>query len=304
MIIQQIKWFFSRVAVIYLVIFIFCLTCLDLKTLDERIKVRRLNSAARDFSQLILFEKGLMAKDEKVSWQGYKDYFELILQYVPDDMIAKQFLGYVSYYVGDEARAIKLYKDVAQLGGQDVFWPDYNLGVIYYKKGMWTESAQYLFKAIGANPKLTAFLVQTSIIYRQVSASPYFKYTYGQQLENALEKSYILLLSTLNHLKQYDKMIILANSALGRGLPCKDALYLYLGVGLLEEGQLAQAEQFFQKSLLIEKNNPEVYYYMANIYKTMGRLKEAQNLLEVSLMLHRQNNPRFPYDRSINPRFF
>ena len=221
----MIQWLTSRVAVIYLIVFLFCATCVDMKMLDMRIKVRHLNDAIPDFSGLIIFSKDQNAKKD-MDWRPYKNYFELILRYMPDDAITKQLLGYVDYYSGKEQKAIDLFKSSAVMNGQSLFWSDYNLGVLYYKKQMWPQAAEYLLKAIESNPKLTVFLMQNSIVYKQIFISPYFKYSLNDEINDAQSKAYILLLSCMHSMKQYDKMILISNLAIANhNLSYKDAFY-------------------------------------------------------------------------------
>ena len=178
--------------------------------LDMRIKTRHLNDAIPDFSGMIIFSKEPNAKKD-LDWKPYKDYFELILRYLPDDVITKQLLGFVDYNCGQEQKAIGLFKSSTAINGQLLFWSNYNLGVIYYKKGMWSQAAEYLFKAISSNPKLTLILMQNSTVYKQILANSYFKYTLSDEIDDAQSQAYILLLSSLNYLRQYNKMILLAN---------------------------------------------------------------------------------------------
>ena len=77
---------------IYVILFIFCLTCVDFKTLDMRIKIRHLNDAIPDFSDMIIFSKDQNAKKD-IDWKPYKNYFELILSYMPDDLITNNCSG-------------------------------------------------------------------------------------------------------------------------------------------------------------------------------------------------------------------
>lgn len=51
------QWLISRVALVYIVIIIFCFTCVDLKMVEMRIKVKHLNGAMPDFSDIIVFSK-------------------------------------------------------------------------------------------------------------------------------------------------------------------------------------------------------------------------------------------------------
>ena len=303
LIVNMLQWLCSRVAVIYIVVFVFCITCVDLKMLDMRIKTRRLNDSIPDFSQMILFSKYQSVKN--MDWKPYKKYFEIILQYIPDDLVTKNLLGFVDYYMGDENKAINLFKSSSEVSGKNIFWSNYNLGVIYYKDGKWPQAAEYLFKAVSSSPNLNLYLMKNTQVYRQIFVSPYFKYSISDEIEDAQSHAYILLLSSLHYMKQYEKMILIANLSIeNEELSCKDAYYYYEGLGFFEEGQMGKAFLLFQKSLSIEKNNPDVYYYMANIYQNAGQLQQAKDFLEVSYALHQKNDPRFPLDRNVNLRFF
>ena len=191
------------------------------------------------------------------------------------------------------------------MNGHHLFWPNYNLGVIYYKKGMWPQAAEYLLKAVSSNSQLMVLLMQSSIVYKQIVANPDFIYSLDEGINNAKSKAYILLLSSLKNMGQYDKMITIADMGISdQKLSYKDSMYYYAGLSFYETGQPQKAFMFFQKSLTIEKNNPDVYYYIANIYQKAGQQNYARDFFEVSYALHQKNDPRFPYEAQVNLRFF
>lgn len=302
--INAIQWLISRVGVIYVIIFIFSLTCVDFKMLDMRIKTRHLNDAIPDFSDMIVFSKD-RSSEKNINWNPYKNYFELIRSYMPSDLVSRQLLGYVDFYSGEEQKAIELFKSSSEIDGHLLFLSNYNLGVLYYKKQMWPQAAEYLLKAITSNTQLGILLMNNSIVYKQIFISPYFKYSLNDELNDAQSRAYILLLSSLHYLGQYDKMILIANAAIGnQNLSYKDAFYFYEGLGFYEMGQIQKAFLLFGKSLTLEKDNPDVYYYIASIYQRGGELKQAQYFLQTSYALHQKNDPRFPYDKQLNLCFF
>jgi len=299
-----VQWVFSRVAVVYIVLFIFCLTCVDTKMLDMRIKIRHLNDAIPDFSNMIVFSK-VRHEKSAMNWRLYKDYFELILHYMPDDVVTGQLLGYVDFYEGQEQKAIDLFKGSLSVKGQALFWSNYNLGVIYYKKGMWPQSADYLFKAITSNLQLTVLLMENSMVYKQIFSSNAFHYSLGDEIKDAQAHAYILLLSSLQHMGQYEKMLAVSNLALeNKELSDQDAFYYYTGLAFFDMGQMEKAFLFFQKSLMLEKNDPDVYFYIANIYQNAGKAEQARYFLQASYLLHQKNDPRFPYEAQAELRFF
>lgn len=298
------QWLFSRIALVYVIVFIFCLTCVDMKTLEMRIKTRHLNDAIPDFSDMIIFSKDQEAR-KGIDWRPYKDYFQLILDYIPNDMITKQLLGYVDFYSGQEQKAIDLFKNSSAVSGRMLFWSNYNLGVIYYKKGMWPQAAGYLLNAVSANPRLTLLFMENSIVYRQIRASIYFKYSLTDEINEAQGNAYLLLLSSLYHMGQYDKVIEIAKLGLdNQRLSQKGAFYYYAALSYYATGQIEKAFLLFEKSQQLDRDNPDVYYYLADIYQHAGRLQEAQYSLQISYALHQKKDPRFPYGAAINLRFF
>ncbi len=299
-----VQWLAGRVAVIYLIVFIFSLTCMDLKTVAERIKVRHLNDSIPDFSDLIIFSKDHNAKKD-INWEPYQDYFKLILSYLPDDVITRQLLGYVDYYAGHEQKAVELFKNSSQMNGKFLFWPNYDLGVIYFKKAMWPQAAEYFMNAISSNTRLSLLLIQDSMVYKQILASPFFKYPLNDGINDAHSRAYILLLSSMYHMKQFTRMIAISNLGLeNQGLAYKDALYYYDGLAFYEMGEYKNAFLLFQESLSREKDNPDVYYYIADIYQKAGQLEHARDLLQISYALHQKNDPRFPYEAQADLRFY
>lgn len=300
----MIQWLICRVAVIYFVLFVFSLTCVDLKTLDMRSKARRLNEAVPNFTDMINSSVGKNAMKD-INWSPYRNYFELILRYVPNDAITEQLLGYVDYYSNQKERCVQLLKSASMMKGQNLFWPNYNAGVVYYKMGLWPQAAEYLFKAISSNPKLMRILMQDSIVYKQIFATPAFSYNLDEGMINAKSKAYILLLSSLYSMRQYDKVMILADLALAdKELLDRDAFYFYDALAYFQLGQMDRAFMLLQKSLTIEKDNPDVYYYMANIFQKAGQVEQAREFLQVSYALHQKNDPRFPYETQVNLHFF
>jgi tetratricopeptide (TPR) repeat protein len=170
---------------------------------------------------------------------------------------------------------------------------------------MWSQAVEYLLKAIESNPQLTAIIMQNATVYKQIFASPVFGYSLANETADAQSDAYILLLSSLRALGQYDKMLVIASNAIARGdLHKKDAFYYYAGIGFLGLDQTQKAFLFFQKSLSIEKNNPDVYFYIAEIYQKTSEGAQARNALGVSYSLHQKNDPRFPYDQNVDLRFF
>ena len=300
---RPLQWLTSRIAVIYIVLFVLILTCVDIHTVEKRNKIRHLNGISPDFTQMNNFLTHQVPKPA-MNWVPYKNYFELVLRYMPQDAIAQELLGYVYYYMGQENKAIALLKSASNFS-DNLFWPNYNLGVIYYKKGMYEQSFDYMSKAIAANPQGTVGYMYSSVMYRQIFFRYSSKLDVKEQLNDAFGLAYILMEASLQHLQRYDQMLMIAASAVShKEFPYQDAHALYAGIACLELRQADKAVLLFERSLNLEKNNPLVYVYLAQIYKAIGKEQAGQELLKISQDIRMKNEGRFPYDQNIELRYF
>jgi tetratricopeptide (TPR) repeat protein len=198
-----------------------------------------------------------------------------------------------------------MFQRSSAIDGHALFWPNYDLGVVYYKNGDWAQAAGHLFQAVSANPRLTVIMMQDSMVYRQMFGSPYFRFSLKDEVIEAQSRAFVLLLSSLLHAGQYEKMFIVSQLALSNpDLSYKDAFYFYAGMAFYMKGQLDKALLLFDKSLSIEKNNPDVYYYIAAIDQRAGQSQQAKAFLQLSYALHLKNDGRFPYEEHFNVQAF
>ncbi len=300
---RVLKWLVSRVGIIYVLLTVFILFCVDLKTVDERNKARQLNGMRPDFKEMIVFSKSLNHL-ENINWKPYKDYFEKVLKYMPDYSVANELMGYVYFNMGQEQKAIASYNKVLTIS-KNYFWPNYNLGVIYYKKGFYQEAFTCLRRAVESNPEWTIKYVYDSMMYRQIFVSGAFKYNLKEELNSAYSSAYILMLSSLERLKRYDAMLYLSLFVISKKeFPNQDAFFFYAALATFEMKQLDKSLSFFEQSLILDKNNPMTYLYLSRIYKMAGKDQASENLSRIFESLSVKKSERFPYDQNIGVRFF
>lgn len=296
-------WVFSRVGIIYLIFILFLFTCVDLKKLDLRIKIRHVNAAMPNFSSLIAFAKH--KKNTTVDWKKYKNYFEMILQNNFDDVMTKNMLGYTYYFMGNEEKAQRMFEDSFFTGYQNCFWASYNLGVLNYKKGLYQQASNYLKKTININLVGSVEVMKSSIVYHQIFASPEFTYNIDEEILDALSSAYILMAATMINLGQFEQAVKVCSLAMQNSqIRRKEAFFYYAGVAFFKLGVFDKAILFFQKHLEIEKNNPLVYSYMSQIYESVGRKEDSVKLFKIFQVLNNSNQKMAPYDQEIELRFF
>lgn len=299
---DQAKWLLSRIGVIYLLLAVIICLGVDIKTVDKRTKIRNLNGARPDFTMMNDFlEKKI--PPQQMNWVPYQKYFELVMTYMPNDPTAAGLLGYVYYHAGQENKAIALLRMTAD-SGPDMFWSNYNLGVVCYKKGQFEIAINYLTRAIRSNPMVIRDYAYSSVIYRQILAGYRNNYNFKDSLMEAYSDAYLLIEASMGHLKQYDQMLSVAGSAMAmRELPYQDGHLFYAAVACLQLKQLEKALLLFERSMAVEKNNPTVYLYLSQIYKAVGKDDAAAELMKVYQTLDKKNDPRFPYDERISLRY-
>lgn len=295
------RWISSRVLVIYLLFIVLILACVDLKTVEKRTKLRLLNGARPDFSEINRFQQGL---GSPIDWKPYQYYFELIIKYIPaGDPVANLLLAYVYYYQHREDKAFVLLRQASAFSG-DLFWPDYNLGVMYYKKGRYEEALNHLARALLADPTMTLRYMQQSIIYRQLLVSEPAGLDLSKRLSQAFSSARLLTVASLGHLKQYDRMLSLAVSAVADKDAQDKAAYFFFGAeACLQLKYFDKALLFYEQALVLDKKNPDVYPRLSRIYEAIGRREEAEGLMRVHASLIKEG-PWVPYDKKIELRYF
>ena len=308
------KFLLSRVGIIYVLLFIFLIFCVDLKKIDERVKIRRLNGMRPEFAQMIDFAKHYQPA-QTVDWTPYKDYFERLLSYLPnnstaeklhieDYFIAKTLLGYIYFYTGQEKKAIS-YFGASEDFNRHFFWSNYNLGVIYYKKGMYAKALKHLNQALETDPEMTIKFMNNSTLYRQIFSSNSFNFNLKDELREAFGSAYVLMAASLGHLQQYKEMLMVSVAAINKKeVPNQEDIYFYAALACLELKEIDKAAVFFNSSLSIKKDNPVIYLYLSRIYKVAGNDQKSQEALKISQEIHSKNSQWHPFDERVELRYF
>ncbi len=297
------KWISSRIVVIYLILFLFMFTCVDMQKLDLRIKIRQVNATMPNFSPLVAFAKH--KPGASVNWKQYKEYFELILKNNFDDVMTKNLLGYAYYYMGKKDKAQRMFEDSFYSGYQNSFWASYNLGVLHYKEGRYLLASQYFKKTININYMGSLEVMRKSIIYHQIFAASEFTYNIDEEIIDAVASCYLLLASSLINLGQFEPAISICAMALKNPqITKKDGFFFYTGVAFFKLGFPDKSIMFFEKNLELDKNNPWTYFYLSQIYMSVGRQEDGVKLLEMFQVLNKSDKKVLPYDLRMEPRFF
>jgi tetratricopeptide (TPR) repeat protein len=170
---------------------------------------------------------------------------------------------------------------------------------------MYEQSLEYLGRAVSANIQTTVGYMQSSVIYRQIFASASSNLDLKEELRNAFGAAYVLLEASLGHLQRYEQMLSVSLMAIdNKELSYQDAHLFYAGMACLQLRQAQKALFLFERSMSLQKNNPQVYLYLSHIYQAIGKNEAAQELLKISENLQMNKDSRFPYDQNIELRYF
>ncbi len=295
------QWISNRAGILYIFMAIFIFTCVDVSKTIERVKARRLNDSRPNFSELLLFNEHKISK-QYVSWRDLKNYFQLILSYIPNEPTAQLFLGYVYTQEGNLQKAAEYFQQ--SLESPMFFWSHFNLGLLEYQQQHYSQAIENLLAASSFSTDMTIKFMEDSIIYRQIFFSQKFRPEFNQGIRNAKAQALLLIIAACEKIGNYPKMLEFSIAAMEQNLPYMDAYYFYAGRACLELNQWDKAVAFFDKSLKLDKNNPMIYLYLSKIYKSQGADEQAQELQKIFLLLNAKNGEWAPYDKNIQPRFF
>lgn len=120
-------------------------------------------------------------------------YYQTISDYVPDIAEAQHLLGACHYLLGQTQQALTSQQKAVVLEPR-FFWAWYNLGLMLYQQGEFSQSGRAFQQALRVSPVETMRIVRSSKIYVEIlrSAQAAESLTMGQ-LENGYRKAALFL---------------------------------------------------------------------------------------------------------------
>lgn len=266
----------TRVALLLLAGYILAPHVVNFNLINERLKVKRLNDNRPSFAELV----NLMQQGQPVSsrrWHDYESYFKLILTYMPDDHFTETFLGFTQLNLGKNKEAVGLLTKAAN-SAQVLFWPDYNLGVYYYRQGQWQQAIDHLQRAVNVPVNMPTKLMLESLVYRQIFASSVFKSSLAQRMKTAYEDAYVLMLAAFDQLNVSQAGFAVAMNAIKNAADEKGAYYYYAGINALKLNQPDKALLLLNKASAIDQQEPWAYLWLSKIYQIIGNAQLANQM--------------------------
>jgi tetratricopeptide (TPR) repeat protein len=115
---------------------------------------------AEDYGYLLKMENSRITPNKDVL-NEFKDYFQLVIDSFPNQYDAYSMMGYCQYYLGHEDEAIKDYTSSIQ-ANPTFFCNYFNLAVIYFNKGEFSQSADLIRQSLSLPLQLTGLSLVTS----------------------------------------------------------------------------------------------------------------------------------------------
>ncbi len=94
-------------------------------------------------------------------------YYEMIRDYAPQMAETYYLLGLCHYFLGDNQEALANEQKATALEPH-FFWAWYNLGLMYYRAGLFEQSAKSFQMALNVRPAATIKVVQSSRIFTEI----------------------------------------------------------------------------------------------------------------------------------------
>lgn len=302
-IIAPLQWIGTRVIGLYVVIWLLAPHMVDFKAIGERLKVKQLNDTKPDFSALVLYElnRGEVAPKK---WRVFENYMDVVLRYVADDPIAQSIQGALLCQSGDLKQGMRLLKKSSEKAPV-LFWPDYNLGVYYYKQGEYKKAVEHLQRAIQIPSHVTVKFMLESIIYRQIISSKAFNVSLESRIQQAYQEANILLLASLDKMGTDPMLWTYSMKNIETNPPSQvGPFYYYAGLAAFKTKQLDKAVLLFQKNVELDPKAPWAYFWLGRIFGMTNDVARAEEYVKAFTVLKSAPVNPVPYDEQIRFRVF
>lgn len=159
-----------------------------------------INHYRPDLSQWRIFLRDQDVLDQRFLSDSVK-YYQTISDYVPDIAEAQHLLGVCHFLLGHTQQALANQQQAVVLEPR-FFWAWYDLGLMYYQQGDFSQSAKAFQQALRVSPVETMRIARSSKIFVEIlrSAQAAESLT-AEHLENGYRNAARLLKASVQHLR-------------------------------------------------------------------------------------------------------
>jgi tetratricopeptide (TPR) repeat protein len=274
----------GRVITFYLVVILIFLSVVDYQKVFSHARGAALNRFMPDFVYLNNLVQGREGIDKK-RLQEYASYYEKVTEYLPRaDGLG--ILGYLYFHLGKDKKAVVCFKKAAKLY-PDAFNFHYNLGIIYFRRGYYEESAEALKSAVGTSVSKNLNYITSSRVYfpflgNHEDVGPRL----ALYLRNGFRNAYRLLVFSCYNLKQYQEMLAYSSQAIAASLDENKDFYFYAGIAAYQLGKYEQAGAFLKEYLGSNPQDGNALYYLGMTLFGLGDKDDGTKILKAAETLH------------------
>lgn len=280
----------KRNYILYLALFLFIFIFIDNKTEFNNAKLDTLNRSMLFDNKHLIKEVSSLTKEDKVQFQRSLDYYERIIEFMPNLPDANGMAGYCSYILGEKKKAIDYYKRAIELN-PNFFYFYHNLGIIFFNEGSFEKAAWALNKAILTDPALNMkFILSSPRIYMPIINQDKADRNPAFQLKEAYQENYKLLGLSYLKLKRYQDVVQIASNSLKAGSSSTSFYNYLLGVTAYELKEYDQAIGFLKNSIDNDPDNAEAFYYLGLILQQKGNTEQGNLFIKKSDSIKNTDN--------------
>ncbi len=275
------KWA-RKSAVLYLLIFLLGTRIFDL----NKIHLKILNFLVVPVDYLYDLSKGEAAFNKEI-FGAYLDYYKQFIKYSPHSPDALGMLAFCYSYLGDQPKAVSLYKKAILLEPA-FFWFHYNLGALYFKQGKYPEAAASLRRAFSVERKKTLNLLFNSHILFYLGPSERFDFPVkkataqkdvysdmANHLKEGLDHCQEMLVLSYFRMKAYPQMLKWAEVGIEHRQGDIPFFYFHGGVAAYQLENYPKAVLFLNKCIEKDPGYMDAYYYLGLTLKVMKKDDQA-----------------------------
>lgn len=264
------KFFLSRVLVLYLVAFGVTYFFLDHKAAKWHSYGATLSRLQPPYDYLTRYMDGKAPYDRK-QLLAYRLFFSQLIKVMPDRADAHAMLGFCQNELGETNAALESFTKAAD-AVPPFLWFNYAAGYQFYLKKDYPKAVEYLGRAVTGNPEVVFKFITASKPYLDAIATmPDFQESFARRVRGGIRDSYKLLVLSYFHTQQFGALIAAARSAVEQKLDDDGFFHYYLGVGAYYAGQFETSAVYLQKSISMDPDAAEVYYYLGLNLKALGQ---------------------------------
>lgn len=290
---------------LYLLVFFLATRMFDV----DKMHMRILNALLLPVDYLYCYTQGIEPFNSE-TFGAYVDYYKQLIRYVPYKSDALGMLAFCYYHLGDQPRAIELYKKAIK-EDSTFFWFHYNLGVIHFNRGEYAEAVSALKNALNSNrqaslgfasnSRILVYLgpvVQTDTPLKKIPTQQEVYSNLTNHLKEGLAHCQEMIVLSYAQLKDYQRLLRWSRHGI-EYQPREQAFFnYYAGRAAYETENYSVAVGFLNKTIELDPEYADAFRYLDLTLKAMRQDKTAMPVL----MRYEELKSRFPNGRDKDRR--